>query len=149
MAWKQWFARIYKGFQYTPIHLRNVCLGRSVGFQEFGRNPRIAPNHYRIHIFFNPRRALRRPRAPPGRRRVGKDVISVVIWSVPWDSRISEEILGSLQTTTESTSFSPSAGSPAAAGSAGPETWKTAKCFIFLSVFTPPQPMLRNTHESL
>ena len=29
------------------------------------------------------------------------------------------------------------------------KTWKSEKTLIFLGVFTPPQPMLRNTHETL
>ena len=87
-------------------------LERSARFRGIGRNPRIAPNHYETHYFFNPRRAPRRPRAPPGRRRVEKVVCFVTLWSVPRDSGDSEGILGPLQSVTKLTTFSTLGGLP-------------------------------------
>ena len=91
-------------------------LGRSARFWGVGRDPRIAPKCYERHYFPNPRRAPRRPRAPPGRRRVGKVVCFVTLWSVPRDSGDSEGILGSLQNVTKHTTFSTLGGLPGGRG---------------------------------
>ena len=78
---------------------------RSARFWGIGRNPRIAPNHYETHYFFNPRRAPRRPRAPPGRRRVEKVVCFVTLWSDPRIPSDSPESRGTLQSVTKHTTF--------------------------------------------